>query len=301
MERPGKRAEVARSSNVARSKHPPTTVVKRYGGAREELAAGGGEPRPKKSKVDEYSSGPLLSMGSDLLTRCASYLAPIDMVQLGRTGKRFGHVQPGCQRSFVKEAAHQEFLCASECEQEALPKYEDESDVKLYRELLSMRQDLAIAWAAFEHSDLQLIRDYVLVHVHGNCDLTGAGYDSDVDNYFTGEIARLLRNETISSVRSGGCDVHCCAYSLVGGGWYSTNWGETYIAREDWPGMEDMQENGEMSMLLDYGAGTLTIYKNNRRLGIVQEGLAGEYSWMVSLGTSYASISIESLGALRPI
>ena len=54
----------------------------------------GGEPRRKKGKVDECSSRPLLSLGSDLLTRCASYLAPADMVQLGRTGKRFGHVQP---------------------------------------------------------------------------------------------------------------------------------------------------------------------------------------------------------------
>ena len=54
----------------------------------------GGEPRRKKGRVDECSSCPLLSLGSDLLTRCASYLAPADMVQLGRTGKRFGHVQP---------------------------------------------------------------------------------------------------------------------------------------------------------------------------------------------------------------
>ncbi|EJK67715.1 hypothetical protein THAOC_11217, partial [Thalassiosira oceanica] len=100
-----------------------------------------------------------------------------------------------------------------------------------------------LPWAAFEHSDLQLIRNYVLVHVRGNRDLTGSGYDSDVE--IIPELARLLRNETISSVRCGGCDVHCCAYSLVGGVWYSTNWGETYIAREDWPGMEDMQENGE--------------------------------------------------------
>ena len=56
--------------------------------------------------------------------------------------------------------------------------------------------------------------------------------------------------------------------------------------------MEEMQETGEIAMLLDYVAGTLTIYKNNRRLGIVQEGLTGEYSWMVSLGCD-ASIGTE--------
>ena len=44
---------------------------------------------------------------------------------------------------------------------------------------------------------------------------------------------------------------------------------------------------------MDLGAGILTIYKNGRRLGIAQEGLAGEYSWMVSLGSRGTSIGIE--------
>ena len=46
-------------------------------------------------------------------------------------------------------------------------------------------------------------------------------------------------------------------------------------------------------MLLDYGPGTLTIYKNGRRLGIVQERLAGGYSgWYHSVATP-ASVSKE--------
>ena len=61
-----------------------------------------------------------------------------------------------------------------------------------------------------------------------------------------------------------------------------------------------MRESGEIAMLLDYDAGTLTLYKNNRRLGIVQDGLAGEYSWMVTLGSD-ASIDIEDHRVLRSV
>ena len=121
----------------------------------------------------------------------------------------------------------------------------------------------------------------VLVHVRDDSrDLSVYAHD-----------ARLLRNTTMSSVRSDGCDVHCCAYSLSRGGYLSTNWDDKYIARRDGPGMEDMQESGEIALLLDYDTGRLTLYKNNHLLGVVQDGLAGEYSWMVSLGC-IASIDI---------
>ena len=149
-----------------------------------------------------------------------------------------------------------------------------------------------LPWADIEHHGLH---QHELVHVYDDNRLYSDS-DSDSDDIIYADIARLLRNKTMSSVRSGGCDVHCCAYSFAGGGWFSTNWGDTYIARENWPGMEAMQESGEIAMLLDYSAGTLTIYKNNRRLGIVQDGLAGEYLWMVTLGSA-ASIDIQDIGA----
>ena len=99
-------------------------------------------PHLKKTKLDDDNSCPLLSLGSDMLTRCASYLDPNDMVQLGCTSTLFGRIQPGCQRSFVNEVSHQIlFLGASKDDHVALPKYEGESDIKLYRELLSMRQE----------------------------------------------------------------------------------------------------------------------------------------------------------------
>ena len=290
--------------------------------------------------MDANSRCPLFSsLGSDLMTRCASYLDPNDMVQLGRTSKGFGLIQPGRQRSLANQVAHQELLGASEHEREALPQYEGESGIKLYRELLSLRQGPVFGTLLTLHEDqIRLSENRSAICSDGNCWGTAIGNQvmrggrhfvrfsitkhgrqlcaligivrplfgktfatTDLhkyvpvhirDDYLTHELARLLRNETMSSVMCGGSDVHCCAYSCAGGGWYSTSWGGTYIAGEDWPGMEEMQETGEIAMLLDYVAGTLTIYKNNRRLGIVQEGLTGEYSWMVSLGCD-ASIGTE--------
>ena len=56
--------------------------------------------------------------------------------------------------------------------------------------------------------------------------------------------------------------------------------------------MEEMQETGEIAMLLDYVAGTLTIYKNNRRLGVMKNGLAGEYCFCATLSETEESVSI---------
>ena len=133
-----------------------------------------------------------------------------------------------------------------------------------------------IAWENFAYT---LLSRNVLVHIR--------------DDIFGNDELAWLLSDAARFVRCGGSDVHCCAYSCAGGGWYSTNWGEKYITKEDWPGKEEMLETGEIEMLLDLVAGTLTLYKNSRRLGIVQKGLAGEYSWTVALGSSDTSIGIE--------
>ena len=36
-------------------------------------------------------------------------------------------------------------------------------------------------------------------------------------------------------------------------------------------------------MLLDLDGGTLSVYKNGRKLGVMKRGLAGHYCWVVSL------------------
>ena len=44
-----------------------------------------------------------------------------------------------------------------------------------------------------------------------------------------------------------------------------------------------MVREGSIGLMLDLGEGTLSVYKNGRRLGVMGEGLDGEYCWFVSV------------------
>ena len=60
------------------------------------------------------------------------------------------------------------------------------------------------------------------------------------------------------------------------------------IWQESWEGMQAAFEEGDcIGLLLDLDKGSLTVYKNDKRLGVMQTGLSGEYCWALSL---YASI-----------
>jgi hypothetical protein len=49
--------------------------------------------------------------------------------------------------------------------------------------------------------------------------------------------------------------------------------------------MQTAKEQGDrIGMLLDLDRGSMTVYKNTERLGVMATDLSGEYSWAVSLG-----------------
>jgi hypothetical protein len=50
-----------------------------------------------------------------------------------------------------------------------------------------------------------------------------------------------------------------------------------------WEGMQAAKQGDRIGMLLDLDQGTMTVYKNDERLGVMATGLSGEYSWAVSL------------------
>ena len=41
--------------------------------------------------------------------------------------------------------------------------------------------------------------------------------------------------------------------------------------------------NGELGLLLDLDEGTLTVYKDGTRLGVMMDGLSGEYTWVAEI------------------
>ena len=70
----------------------------------------------------------------------------------------------------------------------------------------------------------------------------------------------------------------------------SSDWGgdsdDDEAVVESWDGSESMSllaGDGEIGMLLDLDEGTLSLYKNGRKLGVMKRGLTGPYCWVVSL------------------
>ena len=78
-------------------------------------------------------------------------------------------------------------------------------------------------------------------------------------------------------------NIQCCMYD-GSSGWCQTSDWTTYGRRHwHWDGKERMSSGDELGMLLDLDEGTLSVYKNGRRLGVMKRGLVGPYCWVVSV------------------
>ncbi|EJK76476.1 hypothetical protein THAOC_01761 [Thalassiosira oceanica] len=91
----------------------------------------------------------------------------------------------------------------------------------------------------------------------------------------------------------GDSEVHSCDFSCRDGKMNWTNWHDE-IEEKDWDGMEVCQSGDTLGMLLNLDEGTLTVYKNNRRLGMMKDELSGQYCWYVNLFNDSAdTVSIK--------
>ena len=100
----------------------------------------------------------------------------------------------------------------------------------------------------------------------------------------------------------GDCDVHCCVYEATTGQCQWTDWSTGYYPHPNpnphslnWKGMQSF-EGGKIGLLLDYEKGTLTVFKNDIKLGVIKEEIAGEYSWMVTVGSWFQDQESSSGG-----
>ena len=72
-------------------------------------------------------------------------------------------------------------------------------------------------------------------------------------------------------------------YSSYSGGYcLSHDWSEDNIDKNTWDGMERLSGSYTIGMLLDLDEGTLSVYNNGRKLGVMKRGLAGHYCWVVT-------------------
>jgi len=89
--------------------------------------------------------------------------------------------------------------------------------------------------------------------------------------------------------------VHTCEYSCEDGelswtGWDIENEQEQFMV--EWEGMEGCMTGDTIGMLLDLDEGKVTVYKNNRRLGVLKDGLSGPYCWYANV-TTKSAVSIK--------
>ena len=118
--------------------------------------------------------------------------------------------------------------------------------------------------------------------------------DIDVEAEWRGQVYPFLITSSIKpaeaerlrsqrTARWGHSNVHCCSYYCGSGDCFWTDWDNERSSSSNWPGREGFwAESGTVGLLLDLNEGTLSVFKNGRRLGVMKNGLGGEYVWFVA-------------------
>ena len=99
----------------------------------------------------------------------------------------------------------------------------------------------------------------------------------------------------------GDSNIHCCAYCCDSGHCYYTGWDSGWSVRgwrtPDWQGSEELVTS-TIGLLLDLDGGTLSVFKDGRRLGVMKNGLDGEYCWFVTTYSNLdCTVNISKSGA----
>ena len=92
-------------------------------------------------------------------------------------------------------------------------------------------------------------------------------------------VAEKLRSQR--TAKWGDSNVHCCTYFCGLGHCYWSDWSNLW-KDSSWQGSESLQGSGTIGLLLDLDEGSLSVFKNGRRLGVMKDGLDGEYRWFVA-------------------
>ena len=108
-----------------------------------------------------------------------------------------------------------------------------------------------------------------------------------VSSNYKSAVAEKLRSHRTS--KWGGSIVQCCTYYCGNGHCNWTDWNNDEITF-GWQGSEGLEESGTIGLLLDLAEGTLSVFNNGRRLGVMKDGLDGEYCWFI---TDYSGCTIS--------
>ena len=275
----------------------------------------------KRQKTEESSCVESVLFNDDSLFKIASYLPADGLLNLALTCTRFGaptrssEVGDDSSLSLVEGTARKIVHdVATEEQMSALPRYDGDNWISKYNYLQSLRKPLTfdqlvgqisyvegnksrvvhnnstLDWAtAFSNNTMMSGKHYVSFEApHGDDLLVGVmrpgeamqsaknnPLSRDFFNHFTQRRGSVQYNNT----------VNCCMYRAFIGYCRLSDWGGSDRS-ESWDGMEGLSGVSppyKIGMLLDLDEGTLSVYKNGRRLGVMKRGLSGHYCWAVSL------------------
>ena len=141
--------------------------------------------------------------------------------------------------------------------------------------------ELAMATDGMPIVSLGIIRPVSLTNgVDVEADWEGQVYPVAVSSYNKPAAAEKLRSQRTATW--GDSNVHCCAYNCYRGSCSLTDWNSN-TPPFWWQGQEVLAGSGTVGLLLDLNEGTLSVFKNGRRLGTMKDRLGGEYCWFVSV------------------
>jgi hypothetical protein len=201
--------------------------------------------------------------------------------------------------SIAEEAARRRIASCTDQERGWVPRRERESWLGLMWEVESLRRRGAVLGRSHEHITLS----------DGGSRAT-MGVNSAFDSAASKAVMRAGRHYLQFTVASGldmffgvirpGWDVGqggamtANAHHVDGHCFYSTYFGARFPEMRNWEGRQSTQKEGDrIGMLLDLDQGSMTVYKNDERLGVMATGLSGEYCWAVLLGEDGDSARIE--------
>ena len=91
------------------------------------------------------------------------------------------------------------------------------------------------------------------------------------------------------------------AFDVAGHCFYFTANGQCLPGYSNWEGQQTASEGDRIGMLLDLDQGSMSIWKNGERLGVMQaEGLAGPLCWAASTFQVGNSARVESAAVPAP-
>ena len=257
---------------------------------------------------------------SDSLFKIASYLPADGLLNLALTCRRFGIAPLPDSKGDSSLSLVEETACrvvndiATEEEKNALPGYDEDNWLCKYNYLQSLRVPLTFDQVAesidyVEGNESRVVhnnRSYVVATAFSNSIMMagkhyvsfefevsqGPGFIFGVMR--PGEAMQSATRSPLSpsfyehfTQRKGSLQynnsINCCMYQSFDGNCFSHDWGEGEFVIEPWDGMESASGSCIIGLLLDLDEGTLSVYKNGRKLGVMKRGLTGHYCWVVAL------------------